>query len=122
MNRVLSTLLAAIACLASAAPAAAAEYKCVGDRVEKSSSTVWTLRQSSSGWTIEKSGSTVGTAVNRGSAWHVEVSGSTKAMIKGDVIEKSGSTWAKVSDAKAKFDCPDVVAATLWVLQQIGQI
>lgn len=121
MKRSLSALLPLAACLL-AGPAAAADYKCVGNHVEKSSSTVWTLRESSAGWAIEKSGSTVGNAVKRGSSWAVEVSGSTQATIQGGKIEKSGSTWATVADARARFDCPDVIAATLWVLQKLGKL
>ena len=105
-----------------AAPAYAAEFKCNGDSVEKSGSTHYKVRTSGSDITIEKSGSTKGKAVKSGSKYSVEVSGSTKATIENGKIYKSGSTWASVSDAQQKYDCPDVVAATLWVLDQTGNL
>ena len=108
--------------LAFGAPALAAEYKCNGNRVEKSGSTQYTVRTSGSDYTIEKSGSTKGKAVKRGSKYAVEVSGSTQATIENGKIYKSGSTWASVNDAQRVYDCPDVVAATLWVLQQKGKL
>ena len=46
--------------------------------------------------------------------------GSTQATIENGKIYKGGSTWASVSDAQKKFDCDGNVAATLWVLFQIG--
>ena len=108
--------------LGLSAPAWAADYKCQGNRVEKSSSTKYTIRRSGSDIYVEKSGSTRGRAVQRGSKYYVEVSGSTKATIEGGKIYKSGSTWASVSDAQRTFDCEPLVAATLWVLQKIGRL
>ena len=105
-----------------AAPAFAADFKCNGDSVEKSGSTQYKVRTSGSDITIEKSGSTKGKAVKSGSKYSVEVSGSTQATIEGGKIYKSGSTWASVSDAQQKYDCPDVVAATLWVLDKTGNL
>lgn len=105
-----------------AAPALAADYKCNGNRVEKSGSTKYTVRTSGSDYTIEKSGSTKGKAVKRGSKYAVEVSGSTQATIENGKIYKSGSTWASVSDAQRVYDCPDVIAATLWVLEKKGKL
>lgn len=104
------------------ATASAADFKCNGNRVEKSGSTKYTVRTSGSDYTIEKSGSTKGKAVKRGSKYYVEVSGSTQATIENGKIYKSGSTWASVRDAQRVYDCPDVVAATLWVLQQKGKL
>jgi PAS domain S-box-containing protein len=75
-----------------------------------------------SDFTIEKSGSTVGKAIKRGDRYYVEVSGSTQATIEDGRIYKSGSTWASVEDAQRIYDCPDIVAATLWVLQQKGKL
>lgn len=116
-------LFAASAALALiSAPAFAADYKCKGNRVEKSGSTKYTIRTSGSDYTIEKSGSTRGKAVKRGSKYYVEVSGSTQATIENGKIYKSGSTWASVSDAQRTWDCPDVVAATLWVLDRNGKL
>ncbi len=106
-----------------AAPALAADYKCSGDRVEKGGSTKYTVRTSGSEITIEKGGSTKGKAVKRGSSQYaVEVSGSTQATIENGKIYKSGSTWGSVSDAQRVYDCPDIVAATLWVLDKNGKL
>lgn len=105
----------------SVSPAAAGpDYVCKSDRVEKGGSTQFTVRRSGSDITIEKGGSTKGKAVKRGSKLHVEVGGSTKATIENGKIEKGGSSWSTVSEAQRKFDCDDNVAATLWVLFQIG--
>lgn len=113
-------LIAAVALLSL--PAFAADYKCNGNAVEKSGSTHYTVRTSGSDITIEKSGSTKGKAVKRGSKYYVEVSGSTVATFENGKIEKSGSTWASVSDAQREFDCPGDVAATLWVLMKNGNL
>ena len=113
-------LLIALSLTAALAAPAAADYKCQDNRVEKSGSTQFTIRRSGSDLTIEKGGSTRGRAVQRGSKLHVEVGGSTKATIENGKIEKGGSSWGTVSDAQRKFACPGDVAATLWVLFQIG--
>lgn len=114
------------AALATAAlfafPAAAADYKCSGDRVEKGGSTQYTVRHSGSDLAIEKGGSTKGNLVKRGSKYHVEVGGSTKATVENGKIEKGGSSWATVSDAQRIYDCPDLVAAALYVLAKEGQL
>jgi hypothetical protein len=106
----------------SATPAWAADYKCNGDSVEKGGSTQYKVRTSGSDYTIEKGGSTVGKAVKRGDKYAVEIGGSTAATIEGNKIYKSGSTWASVDDAQRTYDCPGVVAATLWVLKQNGKL
>lgn len=116
----MSMLLAALS-LASA-PAFAADYKCSGNRVEKSGSTQYTVRTSGADITIEKGGGTRGKAVKRGSHYAVEVGGSTQATIENGRIYKGGSTWASVDEAQRVYDCPDIVAATLWVLEQKGQL
>lgn len=103
-------------------PAAAAEYKCKGDAVEKSGSTKYRIRWSGNDFTVEKSGSTKGKAVRRNDKYYVEVSGSTKATIENDKIYRSGSTWATVEDAKDIYDCPGKIAATLWVLENVGAL
>lgn len=113
-------LLLAIALTATFAGPAAAEYKCKDDRVEKGGSTQFKVRRSGGDLTIEKGGSTKGKAVQRGSKLAVEVGGSTKATIENGKIYKGGSSWASVSDAQRKFDCDGNVAATLWVLFQLG--
>ena len=122
MKRIKLPVVVGLAMLVlSAGPAAASpEYQCKSDRVEKGGSTQFTVRRSGSDITIEKGGSTKGKAVQRGSKLHVEVGGSTKATIDNGKIEKGGSSWSTVSDAQRKFDCDGNVAATLWVLFQIG--
>ena len=110
------------AALAFAIPAAAADFKCSGNRVEKGGSTQYTYRTSGSDFAIEKGGSTKGNAVKRGSNYAVEVGGSTQATIENGKILKGGSTWASVSDATRIYDCPDVIAATLWVLEKNGKL
>ncbi|HEU0031920.1 MAG TPA: hypothetical protein VFQ53_14910 [Kofleriaceae bacterium] len=113
------SVLSTVALLTSNA-SASPDYKCSGDRVEKAGSTQFTVRRSGADITIEKGGSTKGKAVQRGSRYEVEVGGSTKATIQGGKIEKGGSSWSSVSDAQRQFDCDGTVAATLWVLFQIG--
>ncbi|KFA94838.1 hypothetical protein [Archangium violaceum] len=104
------------------APALAADYKCQGNRVEKGGSTRYTVRASGPDIVIEKGGSTRGRAVKRGDDYAVEVGGSTQATIENGRIYKGGSTWSSVGEAQRVYDCPDIVAATLWVLQQQGQL
>lgn len=112
--------LLVLAMLTSLTAPALADYKCQDNRVEKGGSTQFTIRRSGGDITIEKGGSTKGKAVQRNSKLDVEVGGSTKATIENGKIYKGGSTWASVSDAQRKFDCDGNVAATLWVLFQIG--
>jgi hypothetical protein len=119
MTRLLSKAL--VVALASTS-ALAADYKCNNGRVEKSGSTQYTYKESSSEIVIEKSGSTKGKAVKRGSKWYVEVSGSTQATFENGRIEKSGSSWAKVDEAQRTWDCNADVAATLWVLEKQGKL
>jgi hypothetical protein len=103
-------------------PAAAADYKCNNGRVEKSGSTQYTYKESSSEIVIEKGGSTKGKAVKRSSKWYVEIGGSTQATFENGKIEKGGSSWATASDAQRTYDCNADVAATLWVLAQKGAL
>jgi hypothetical protein len=112
--------LLVVALLTSLSLPAYADYKCQDNRVEKGGSTQFTVRRSGGDLTIEKGGSTKGKAVKRGDKLEVEVGGSTKATIEGGKIYKGGSSWGSVSDAQKKFDCDGNVAATLWVLFQIG--
>lgn len=108
---------------AVAAPAmAGSEYTCKENRVEKSGGTVYTVRRSGADIYIEKSGGTRGKAVQRGDKYAVEIAGSTQATIENGKIYKSGSTWATVEEAQRKYDCDPVVAATLWVLDQLGAL
>ena len=108
------------AMLAAVAAPAYADYKCKDNRVEKGGSTQFTVRRSGGDLTIEKGGSTKGKALKRGDKLDVEVGGSTKATIEGGKIYKGGSSWGTVSEAQRQFDCDGSVAATLWVLFQIG--
>ena len=100
----------------------ASDYRCSSGRVEKSGSTQYTYKESSSEIVIEKGGSTKGKAVKRGSKWYVEIGGSTQATFENGKIEKGGSSWASVSDAQRTYDCTPDVAATLWVLSQKGAL
>ena len=122
MKRLATIGLALTLTLGLAAPAVASDYQCKDNRVEKSGSTHYKIRRSGSTIYIEKSGSTRGKAVQRGTKYYVEVSGSTKATIENGKIYKSGATWATVTEAQRTYDCDPVVAGTLWVLQQIGQL
>lgn len=122
MLKNLAIAAALVASFVLAGSADAAEYTCKSNRVEKSGSTKYTVRTSGSDYTIEKSGSTKGVAKKRGSKYHVEVSGSTQATIENGKIYKSGSSWGTVSEAQRKYDCPDIVAATLWVLDKNGKL
>ncbi|MGE0546095.1 MAG: hypothetical protein AB7O24_00255 [Kofleriaceae bacterium] len=103
-----------------ASPALAGEYKCSGDRVENNGSTKFTIRRSGSDFSVESGGSTRGRAVSRGGKLVVEVGGVTKATIEGGKITKGGSSWGTVAEAQRQFDCDGNVAATLWVLVQLG--
>ncbi len=104
------------------ATASASEFQCKGDSVEKSGSTHYKIRSSGADYTIEKSGSTKGYAKKSGDKYVIEASGSTLATVEGGKIYKSGSTWASVSDAQRVYDCPDAVAAALWVLEKMGKL
>lgn len=112
----------ALAALLFAVPAFAADYVCKGDSVEKGGSTQYKIRSSGADYTIEKGGSTKGHAKKSGSKYTVEVGGSTQATIENGKIYKGGSTWASVDDAQKMFDCPDTVAATLWVLTKLDKL
>lgn len=113
-------LLAAIVVFAT--PAFAADYVCKGDSVEKGGSTQYKIRSSGTDYTIEKGGSTRGHAKKSGSKYTVEVGGSTQATIENGKIYKGGSSWSSVDEAQKMFDCPDTVAATLWVLTKLGKL
>lgn len=112
-------LLATLLALPTAAHASP-DYVCKDNRVEKSSSTKFTVRRSGNDFAIEKNGSTVGNGVLRNSRIYVEVNGSTKATIEKGKIEKNGSSWSTVEEARRDFDCPAEVAGTLWVLFKLG--
>lgn len=123
MRTAIVAAVVALVTLALASPSEASpDYTCKGDRVEKSGSTKYKIRRSGDTIYVEKSGSTRGKTVKRGSKHAVEVSGSTKATIENGKIYKSGSTWATVAEARRTFECPDLIAATLWVLTKIGAL
>jgi len=122
MNRITITAALILSLGTLSTSAFAADYRCQGERVEKSGSTKYTVRTSGSDITIEKSGSTVGRAIQRGSKYYVEVSGSTVATIENGKIEKSGSSWGTVSEAQRTYECSELVAATLWVLEKAGKL
>ncbi len=114
-------LMLSLAITASLVAPAVADYKCQDNRVEKGGSTQFTIRRAGGdNLTIEKGGSTKGKLVQRGSKLEVEVGGSTKATIENGKIYKNNSSWGTVADAQRQFDCDANVAATLWVLFQIG--
>lgn len=108
-----------------ATSAAAADFKCKGERIEKGSSTWGKAVSAGSDYRIEKGSSTIGWAKKRSSKWAIESSGSsTLGWLNGSRIEKTNSaTWASLSDAQRMVaDCPDAVAAALWVLQKSGKL
>lgn len=111
----------AVLCLV-AGPAQAAEFKCAGNRVEKAGSTQYTVRRSGADLAIEKDGSVRGQAVRRGDIYVIEVRGNPWATIENGRIYKGSAPWASVSDAQRVYDCPDIVAATIWVLEQQGAL
>lgn len=102
----------------------AAEYKCIGERIEKSGSTWGYARVSGSDYRIEKGSSTIGFVKNKGSKWAIEDTGSnTLGWLNGSNIESAnGSTWTSLSNAKSFCDGPDPVAAALWVLNEYDKL
>jgi hypothetical protein len=119
--------LSAVLIFALVAPAASAggDYTCKGERIEQGSSTWGYARSAGSDYRIEKGSSSIAFARQRGSKWAIETFGSsTLGWLTGDRIEKpNGSTWGHLSDAKDMVkDCPDAVAAALWVLARTGRL
>ena len=124
MRQLVAALAITFLC-ALATPAGADEYKCKGERIGKGSSTWGYARKAGSDYRIEKGSSSIGWAKKRSSKWQIETFGSsTLGWLVGDRIEKpNGSTWARLSDAKRMVkDCPDAVAAALWVLGKSGKL
>ena len=121
-----TTLFSILILCALAAPASAdGEYKCKGERIEKGSWTWGYARASGSDYRIEKGSSSIGWAKKRSSKWAIETFGSTTlGWLVGSRIEKpNGSTWAQLSAAKRLVhNCPDAVAAALWVLNKHGKL
>ena len=102
--------------------AMAADYKCSNGKVKKGASTKYTYQWSGTKLTIKKSGITKGYAEKSGKGYSVKVKGITKAKIEGEKIKDKGRTWEKVSKVQKTYDCPDEIAATLWVLDKIGAL
>lgn len=103
---------------------AGGEFKCKGERIEKGSSTWGYARASGSDYRIEKGSSSIGWAKKRNSKYAIETyGGSTLGWLSGSRIEKAnGASWAQLSDATDMVhNCPDAVAAALWVLKQKGK-
>lgn len=120
----LFSLVAAFLFSLIAVSAHAAQYKCVGERIEKGSSTWGYARSAGSDFRIEKGSSSIGWAKKANSDWRIETFGSsTLGWLKGSRIETAGgSTWANLSDAKNLADCPDAVAVALWIFNQKGML
>ncbi len=102
----------------------AAEFKCSGERIERNGSSWGAAKSSGGNYLIEKGGSTVGYAKKSGSKWSIEnSSSSTLGYLNGSKIDNANnSSWGDLSKAKSMSDCPDPVAAALWVLKQSGKL
>jgi hypothetical protein len=102
----------------------AADYKCIGDRIEKSGSTWGYAKTSGSDYRIEKGSSTIAFVKNRSGKWAIEDAGNnTLGWLNGSSIETTnGSTWTSLSDAKLFCDGLDPVAAAIWVLGKSGKL
>lgn len=101
--------------------AVAAESKCTGNRVERGGSTQYTVRRSGEEMSIERQGATRGRAVKRDQVHTITVDGQTLATLQDGHIYRDGARWASVGDAQRVYDCPDLIAATLWVLDRAGR-
>jgi hypothetical protein len=110
----------AVLCVLGATHAAATDYKCTGNRVEKAGVTQYTVRRSGMDVAIDKGGDPRGRAVRRGNGYDIEVNGSRVATLENGVIYRGASRWASVAEAQRLSDCPDPIAVTLWVLGQTG--
>ena len=119
-------LLALLFILALAVPAIvyAADFKCIGDRIEKNGSTWGYAKMSGSDYRIEKGSSSIAFVKNRNGKWAIEDLGSnTIGWLNGSRIETSnGSIWGSLSDAKSLCDGPDQVAAAIWALNKLGKL
>jgi len=101
--------------------AVAAETKCAGNRVERGGSTQYTVRSSGEAITIERMGDTRGRAVKQSRGHSIEVGGDTVATLQDGHIYRGETRWASVDEAQRVYDCPDPIAATLWVLERTGR-
>jgi hypothetical protein len=109
------------------APATAADrptFSCHGERIEKGQSTWGYARASGDQVRIETTSSSVGFAFDRGSRWAIESFGrSTLGWLANDRIEHpNGATWTTIDSARRFASCSDVVAASLWVLNENGKL
>ena len=112
----------AVLCLLSG-PVLAAEYKCAGNRVEKGGVPQYIVRGGGSELIIEKDGRARGRAVRRGGAYVIEGgSGGLLALFEGGRVSRNGQPWATVKEAQGVYDCPDLIAATLWALEHSGEL
>jgi len=119
------TAMALVTALAATARADSPEFKCAsGERIERKQSTWGYARGAGSDLRIENTQSSVGWARSAGSDWRIETfGGSTLAFVRGARIEKSnGETWTSLDTARQFAECPDIVAAALWVLRQAGRL
>jgi hypothetical protein len=99
----------------------AAESKCTGNRVERGGSTQYTVRRSGEEMRIERLGATRGRAVRHAQEHVITVDGQTLATLRDGHIYRDGARWASVGEAQRVYDCPDLIAATLWVLDRAGR-
>ena len=102
----------------------AADYKCIGDRIEKSGSTWGYAKTSGSDYRIEKGSSTIAFVKNRSGKWAIEDAGNnTLGWLNGSSVETTnGSTWTGLSEAKSFCDGPDPIAAAIWILGKNGKL
>jgi hypothetical protein len=125
MKRLGVVLVLVGACfVASSSPAVAADYQCKGDRIEKSGSTWGYAKDSNGDYRIEKGGSSIGWAKKAGSDWRIETfGGSTLGWLKSGRIESAGgSTITSIDTAKSFCDCPEPIAAALYILNREGRL
>jgi hypothetical protein len=99
------TLAVAAFAVFAAAPAYAAEFKCNGDSVEKSGSTHYKVRTSAR---TSPSRSPAAPRARRSERQQVHRRGlgQHQGHHRGRQDLQVGSTWASVSDAQRKYDCP----------------
>ncbi|ATB29529.1 hypothetical protein [Melittangium boletus] len=99
----------------------ATESKCAGNRVERGGSTQYTVRSSGETISIVRMGDTQGRAVKQAQGHAIEVGGDTVATLQDGHIYRGETRWASVNEAQRVYDCPEPIAATLWVLERTGR-
>lgn len=102
--------------------AAAADLKCTGNRVERAGVTQYTVRRSGTEVSLEKGGSPRGRALKQDGGYLIEVNGAFVATLENGHIYRGRTYWGSVAEAQRFYDCPDPIAATLWVLKQTGEL